>query len=76
LATLRVSPNPPAAFSPLAITKSRPSFSFSAGNWAASTSRPGRPITSPIIKIRIHDLSNARAPLSVTIQSSGSSLDW
>src|SRR5438105_3862373 len=47
-AMARVRPKPPAAFSPLAITKSSLSLWRSAGSSAWTTSRPGLPIMSPI----------------------------
>src|SRR5262245_49913500 len=51
-ATLIVRPIPPARFSPLAVTKSIERCSRSPGTRASTASRPGLPITSPIINTR------------------------
>src|SRR5579871_993613 len=53
LAIARVSPKPPAAFSPFATTNSIPSRSRKFGSSAPTTSRPGRPMTSPMNSIRM-----------------------
>src|SRR5690242_6371398 len=42
-----VIPRPPAAFSPLTITKSRAYFDFNSGNRATTPARPGCPTISP-----------------------------
>src|SRR5260370_21269759 len=46
-------PNPPAAFSPLTMTKSSRHRARKIGNWARSTLRPDRPTTSPTNSSRI-----------------------
>src|ERR1700722_407361 len=50
-AVARVMPKPPAMFSPFSTTKSSASFSRSIGSSAATTSRPGFPIASPMKRI-------------------------
>src|SRR3990172_494200 len=51
-AVARVSPIPPARFSPLAVTRSAPRSSRRPGRWRSSTWRPGLPMTSPIMSTR------------------------
>src|SRR4051795_504174 len=52
-ASLGVIPTPPAAFSPLATTKSAPSSSRRAGSSSRITRRPARPTTSPMKRIAV-----------------------
>src|SRR3954468_24433198 len=47
---------PPAEFSPLAIARSILSLLISAGTRSLTAFRPGRPTTSPKIRIRIYSL--------------------
>src|SRR3990170_8908180 len=47
-----VRPMPPAMFSPLAVTRCTPRSSRRPGSSRSSTTRPGLPITSPIISTR------------------------
>src|SRR3954454_21987909 len=47
-----VRPMPPATFSPLAVTKSMPRSSRSAGSSCSTATRPVLPIRSPIIRTR------------------------
>ena len=49
----RVMPKPPAAFSPLTMTKSSLSVSMRRGSSAVTTSRPGFPMMSPRKRMRI-----------------------
>src|SRR5436190_21452422 len=51
LAVLTVIPDPPAEFSPFAITRSKPHCERSRGTSVFTTRRPGSPTTSPINKI-------------------------
>src|SRR5260370_2552416 len=71
-----VIPRPPAAFSPLTMTKSNACFDFSSGSRAMTTERPGSPTTSPrkrtvsIFDHRIKTARNVDVKINDEIQSS------
>ncbi len=58
-----VSPIPPATFSPLAVTKSIPRSSRIPGSACSMATRPGFPMMSPIIRIRVAPSGRGALPL-------------
>src|SRR5664280_3070539 len=66
-----VRPIPPATFSPLAVTKSTRCTSRSPGSSRSTASRPGRPMTSPIMRIRQGRATRESATLLRVLDGTG-----
>src|SRR5580692_8082304 len=68
-AVARVTPKPPARFSPLTTTKSSASVFCNPGSSAATTSRPGFPMMSPMNRIRIRSvLTQTARPATASLR--------